>query len=186
MSNSKANIESEADLVLRPLMDHFESSLSIYADICEKTVLKRILKELWKITMYTFEKQVVLPPVSDPSALFLNLSIPSNATAKLTSVSQTLLSNVSSTLPNNKLLQVRFFPLKISLLLGNVKREFQCNNAKPDPTSLSDFGYCIGCHQKLLPCWWQRFEKQLSGKIARISVSSTRPLLVHPINGCVD
>ncbi|VDN98498.1 unnamed protein product [Rodentolepis nana] len=104
-SNSKANIESEADLILRPLMDHFESSLSIYADVCEKTVLKRILKELWKITMYTFEKQVVLPPVSDPSALFLNLSIPSNATAKLTSVSQTLLSNVSSQLPNNKLLQ---------------------------------------------------------------------------------
>eukprot|EP00108_Taenia_solium_P011468 TsM_000997200 transcript=TsM_000997200 gene=TsM_000997200 len=95
-SNSKANIESEADLVLRPLMDHFESSLSVYADICEKTVLKRILKELWRITMYTFEKQVVLPPVSDPSALFLNLSIPSNATAKLTSVSQTLLSNEMS------------------------------------------------------------------------------------------
>ncbi|CDS43082.1 C2 calcium dependent membrane targeting [Echinococcus multilocularis] len=104
-SNSKANIESEADLVLRPLMDHFESSLSVYADICEKTVLKRILKELWKITMFTFEKQVVLPAVSDPSALFLNLSIPSNATAKLTSVSQTLLSNVSSQLPNSKLLQ---------------------------------------------------------------------------------
>ncbi|VUZ41013.1 unnamed protein product [Hymenolepis diminuta] len=104
-SNSKANIESEADLILRPLMDHFETSLSVYADICEKTVLKRILKELWKITMYTFEKQIVLPPVSDPSALFLNLSIPSNATAKLTSVSQTLLSNVSSQLPNNKLLQ---------------------------------------------------------------------------------
>ncbi|EUB60857.1 Phorbol ester/diacylglycerol-binding protein unc-13 [Echinococcus granulosus] len=56
-SNFKANIESEADLVLRPLMDHFESSLSVYADICEKTVLKRILKELWKITMFTFEKQ---------------------------------------------------------------------------------------------------------------------------------
>ncbi|VDD82373.1 unnamed protein product, partial [Mesocestoides corti] len=90
------SFQSEADLILRPLMDHFESSLSVYADICEKTVLKRILKELWKITMYTFEKQVVLPPVSDPSALFLNLSIP---------VSQTLLSNVSSQLPNNKLLQ---------------------------------------------------------------------------------
>ncbi|KAM7538174.1 hypothetical protein Aperf_G00000064790 [Anoplocephala perfoliata] len=105
LPNSKANIESEADLILRPLMDYFESSLSVYADICEKTVLKRILKELWKITMYTFEKQVVLPPVSDPSALFLNLSIPSTATAKLTSVSQTLLSNVSSQLPSNKLFQ---------------------------------------------------------------------------------
>ncbi|VDL86101.1 unnamed protein product [Schistocephalus solidus] len=31
-------------------MDHFESTLSVYADICEKTVLKRILKEISKET----------------------------------------------------------------------------------------------------------------------------------------
>lgn len=38
--------------------------------------------------------------------MFLNLSIPSTAQAKLTSVSQSLLTNVSSQLPASRLLQV--------------------------------------------------------------------------------
>ncbi|VDK78186.1 unnamed protein product [Dibothriocephalus latus] len=49
-TGANASVEAEADNILRPLMDHFESSLSVYADICEKTVLKRILKEISKET----------------------------------------------------------------------------------------------------------------------------------------
>nr|QQY02551.1 protein unc-13 homolog A 1 [Cryptocotyle lingua] len=103
--NSKVSVESEADLILHPLMDHYESTLSALADLCEKTVLKRLLKELWKVTMHTLEKQVVLPAVSDPRALFLNLSIPSTAQAKISSVSQSLLTNVSSQLPASGILR---------------------------------------------------------------------------------
>lgn len=38
-------------------------SLSMYAENCDKSVLKRLLKQLWRIVMKSLERNIVLPPI---------------------------------------------------------------------------------------------------------------------------
>ncbi|VDM35581.1 unnamed protein product [Hydatigera taeniaeformis] len=80
-SGGVEQMESDCENCLRPLMDYFELVLSAQASSCEKTVLKRLLKELWRITMENTEKLVVLPGVAGTKQVSTTyLSLLSNTT----------------------------------------------------------------------------------------------------------
>ncbi|XP_031569082.1 protein unc-13 homolog B-like isoform X2 [Actinia tenebrosa] len=65
LPSCRAQVEQESAMVLQPLMDVLEGSLSLWNQACDKAVLKRLMKELWKCVMLNFETIVVLPPLDN-------------------------------------------------------------------------------------------------------------------------
>lgn len=81
---TQADVAAEADHILAPLMDLLDGKLSLFAQYCERTVLKRLLKELWKLVIHILEKTSVLPPTDSKNILLQGLQ----ASAKIEDVSK--------------------------------------------------------------------------------------------------
>ncbi|XP_077515799.1 protein unc-13 homolog B-like isoform X8 [Amblyomma americanum] len=90
-TSQRNEVAAEADHVLHPLMDILDGKLSMFAQVCERTVLKRLLKELWKIVMHTMEKTVVLPPMGEK-----NMILPNLPNAKIEDVSRLFRNHVAA------------------------------------------------------------------------------------------
>uniref|UniRef100_F1KQH3 Phorbol ester/diacylglycerol-binding protein unc-13 n=1 Tax=Ascaris suum TaxID=6253 RepID=F1KQH3_ASCSU len=89
----KSQLVGEVDAVLEPLMELLEDKLQQYASECEKTVLKYLLKELWKITITSMEKIVVLPPLDNKALL---KQLPNAKIGDVTKLMSTHLKDVKS------------------------------------------------------------------------------------------
>lgn len=66
---NSAEMVAETDHILHPLMELLDGKLTMLAQFCERTVLKRLLKELWKLVIHSLEKSIVLPPASEKNLL---------------------------------------------------------------------------------------------------------------------
>ncbi|UXI17079.1 3-oxoacyl-ACP synthase [Sarcoptes scabiei] len=87
---NSTEVSALADQILQPLMDLLDQKLSSYAEYCERTVLKRVLKQLWCIVIIRIRKQIVLPPMPERSNL-------------LQTIPNTKIEDVSRLLKNSKL-----------------------------------------------------------------------------------
>lgn len=88
--SSSDNPEIDPIHILHPLMELLDGKLTTLAALCERTVLKRLLKELWRLVIHSLEKSIVLPPVPERNLFH---SLPN---AKIEDVSRLFKNHMSS------------------------------------------------------------------------------------------
>ncbi|XP_042894780.1 protein unc-13 homolog B isoform X2 [Parasteatoda tepidariorum] len=127
--SQRNEVMAEADHVLHPLMDILDGKLSMFYQVCERTVLKRLLKELWKIVITTMEKIVVLPPISEKNVILPNLP-----NAKIEDMGRLLRNHVTATtkLPSalGVMVEKNLTPKQCAVLdvaLDTIKQYFHAN-----------------------------------------------------------
>lgn len=69
LDSSADNPEIDPIHILHPLMELLDGKLTTLAALCERTVLKRLLKELWRLVIHSLEKSIVLPPATERNLL---------------------------------------------------------------------------------------------------------------------
>jgi protein unc-13 A/B/C len=67
--NSFTDNRLSIDKLNAPLIEILHNKLSHCSKLCEKTVLKRVLKQLWKLVMKNLENIVILPPMPQGNIL---------------------------------------------------------------------------------------------------------------------
>ncbi|XP_071964537.1 protein unc-13 homolog B-like isoform X3 [Antedon mediterranea] len=100
--SQRSIVQEEADAVLCPLVGLLDENLMDLNQNCEKTVLKKLLKEIWKISMTNLEKTVVLPPMSDMSKNSILASFNPNTLVKLPGQDNTVARKLAQHAEGNK------------------------------------------------------------------------------------
>uniref|UniRef100_A0A915IIL0 Uncharacterized protein n=1 Tax=Romanomermis culicivorax TaxID=13658 RepID=A0A915IIL0_ROMCU len=59
--SQSSHLSDEADVILDPLMQFMDNSLTRYANRCEKTVMKKLLKDFWHLSLIGLESVIVMP-----------------------------------------------------------------------------------------------------------------------------
>lgn len=84
----------ESNTILKPLMEILDGCLRVFAKSSEKTVLKRVLKELWKSTIILLEAVVVLPTVASEETEAGRFDASKNLSPKHCTVMETALHQI--------------------------------------------------------------------------------------------
>ncbi|OAF70729.1 Munc13-2, partial [Intoshia linei] len=77
--------------IISKLMGLLHDTLADHADVCDKFIFKRFLKELWKIVCTSIEYKIVLPPLPDVRQPIIP---PGNAQAKVEGLSNHIMNTV--------------------------------------------------------------------------------------------
>lgn len=178
-------VANDADHILHPLMDLLDGKLSQFSQMCEKTVFKRLLKELWKLVMNTLEKTIVLPPMNEKNVILQNLP-----NAKIEDVGRLFKNNLSANRLTNlgviDNISVRAIELDYLKYLLNFDLQVFAIRKESKSPAMCCAGCFAGDDETILPRQWQWTEEDLPGQEHRSAVAAQCPVDVHADHRLAD